>query len=102
MVRTRLSISVLLSWMVHSTTSPFSNSSACATAAGKLMYHCSLFCRWMTWTLVGYPIEHIGSRQHPATTPAKAAPLDLDPSDVVIYDGPMQSAKLQTHLRRGL
>jgi len=39
--------------MIHSQTSPCSNSMARAIAAGKLMYHCSLFSRLMSWTAVG-------------------------------------------------
>jgi len=42
-----------LSSMIHSTTSPLLNSMACAIAAGKLIYHCSLALRWMSCTLVG-------------------------------------------------
>src|SRR5207248_10178070 len=42
-----------LSSMIHSTDSPFWNSRAWATAEGKLMYHCSLAWRLMSWTLVG-------------------------------------------------
>ena len=45
-----------LSRMIHSTISPRWNSMACAMAEGKLMYHCSLCFRLMSWTLVGYPI----------------------------------------------
>jgi hypothetical protein len=48
--------SKLLSSMDHSTVSPREKSIACATAEGKLMYHCSLDLRLMSWTLVGRPI----------------------------------------------
>ena len=48
--------SKLLSSMDHSTVSPRVKSMACATADGKLMYHCSLDLRLMSWTLVGRPI----------------------------------------------
>jgi hypothetical protein len=41
----------------HSTVSPRANSMDWARAEGKLMYHCSLVRRWMSWTLVGKPIE---------------------------------------------
>ena len=47
----------LLSSTNHSTVSPRENSRAWARAEGKLMYHCSLAWRLMTWTLVGNPIE---------------------------------------------
>ena len=46
----------LLSSMDHSTVSPREKSMAWATAEGKLIYHCSLALRWMSWTLVGNPI----------------------------------------------
>src|SRR5215467_8542430 len=46
----------LLSSMDHSTVSPREKSMAWATAEGKLMYHCSLALRLMSWTLVGRPI----------------------------------------------
>ena len=46
----------LLSSMDHSTDSPREKSMACATAEGKLMYHCWLDLRLMSWTLVGRPI----------------------------------------------
>ena len=52
----RFKASVFLSWITHSTISPLLNSMAWARAAGKLMYHCSLAFRRMSWTLVGYPI----------------------------------------------
>ena len=55
-VAVRLRVRQLLSWMTHSTISPFENSMACAIGAGKLMYHCWLSLRWMSWTLVGYPM----------------------------------------------
>jgi hypothetical protein len=45
----------LLSSMDHSTISPREKSRAWATAEGKLMYHCSLALRLMSWTLVGKP-----------------------------------------------
>jgi hypothetical protein len=48
--------SKLLSSMDHSTVSPREKSMACATAEGKLMYHCSLDLRLMSWTFVGRPI----------------------------------------------
>jgi hypothetical protein len=48
--------SKLLSSMDHSTVSPREKSMACATAEGKLIYHCSLDLRLMSWTLVGRPI----------------------------------------------
>lgn len=41
----------------HSTVSPRENSRAWARAEGKLMYHCSLVWRLMSWTLVGKPME---------------------------------------------
>jgi hypothetical protein len=47
----------LLSSMDHSTVSPREKSRAWATAEGKLMYHCSLERRLMSWTLVGKPID---------------------------------------------
>jgi len=50
------SVIFCLSSIIHSTTSPFSNSIACATAAGKLIYHCSLLVRLMSWIFVGNPI----------------------------------------------
>ena len=53
--------SKLLSSMDHSTVSPREKSMACATAEGKLMYHCSLDLRLMSWTLVGRPISEISS-----------------------------------------
>jgi hypothetical protein len=46
----------LLSSMDHSTVSPREKPMACAMAEGKLMYHCSLDLRLMSWTLVGRPI----------------------------------------------
>jgi hypothetical protein len=46
----------LLSSMDHSTDSPREKSMACATAEGKLMYHCWLDLRLMSWTLVGKAI----------------------------------------------
>jgi hypothetical protein len=52
----RRSASRDLSSMSHSTVSPRANSMACATAEGKLMYHCSLALRLMSWTLVGKPM----------------------------------------------
>jgi hypothetical protein len=39
----------------HSTLSPRENSMAWARAEGKLMYHCSLAWRLISWTLVGKP-----------------------------------------------
>ena len=45
-----------LSATIHSTVSPLANSMACATAEGKLMYHCELAWRWMSWTFVGNPM----------------------------------------------
>src|ERR1039457_625182 len=56
-VEARRSASKLLSSTNHSTVSPRENSMAWARAEGKLMYHCSLDWRLMTWTLVGNPIE---------------------------------------------
>jgi len=52
----RCKTSISLSSMNHSTTSPRPNSMAWATAEGKLMYHCSLFCRLISWTFVGNPM----------------------------------------------
>src|SRR5581483_6261634 len=46
----------LLSSMDHTTVSPREKSRACATAEGKLIYHCSLALRLMSWTLVGKPM----------------------------------------------
>jgi len=46
----------LLSSIDHSTVSPRAKSKAWATAEGKLMYHCSLALRLMSWTFVGNPI----------------------------------------------
>lgn len=46
-----------LSSTIHSTVSPRENSMAWATAEGKLMYHCSLDLRLMSWTLVGNPMR---------------------------------------------
>jgi hypothetical protein len=40
----------------HSTVSPRAKSMAWARAEGKLIYHCSLALRWMSWTLVGNPM----------------------------------------------
>jgi len=40
----------------HSTLSPRENSMAWARAEGKLMYHCSLAWRLISWTLVGKPM----------------------------------------------
>jgi hypothetical protein len=40
----------------HSTVSPRANSMDWARAEGKLMYHCALARRWMSWTLVGEPV----------------------------------------------
>jgi hypothetical protein len=56
-VEARRSASKLLSSTNHSTVSPRENSMAWARAEGKLMYHCSLDRRLMSWTLVGNPIE---------------------------------------------
>src|SRR4030067_353329 len=50
---TRCRTSCPLSSMIHSTIPPRSNSIARATAEGKLMYHCSLSLRLISWTLVG-------------------------------------------------
>jgi len=52
----RLSTSCDLSSTIHSTTSPRWNSMAWATALGKLMYHCSLCLRLISWTFVGNPM----------------------------------------------
>jgi hypothetical protein len=49
----------LLSSIDHSTVSPRVKSKACATAEGKLIYHCSLALRLMSWTLVGKPMAVI-------------------------------------------
>jgi len=49
----------LLSSMDHSTVSPREKSKAWATAEGKLIYHCSLALRLMSWTLVGKPMAFI-------------------------------------------
>jgi hypothetical protein len=46
----------LLSSTVHSTVSPREKSIAWARAEGKLIYHCSLAWRLMSWTLVGKPM----------------------------------------------
>jgi hypothetical protein len=46
----------LLSSIDHSTVSPREKSRAWARAEGKLIYHCSLALRLMSWTLVGKPI----------------------------------------------
>ena len=54
-VAVRRKASRLLSSTNHSTTSPRENSMAWARAEGKLMYHCSLARRLMSWTLVGKP-----------------------------------------------
>ena len=51
-VERRCTMRLALSWMIHSTVSPLVNSMAWATAEGKLMYHCWLCRRWMSWTLV--------------------------------------------------
>src|SRR5690606_2573003 len=53
----RCRIRLALSSTIHSTTSPRSNSMACATAEGKLMYHWTLFLRLISCTLVGKPIH---------------------------------------------
>ena len=41
---------------IHSTVSPREKSMACARAERKLIYHCWLALRWMSWTLVGNPM----------------------------------------------
>jgi hypothetical protein len=46
----------------HSTVSPRENSMAWATAEGKLMYHCSLAWRLISWTLVGNPMGRASFR----------------------------------------
>ena len=56
-VEARRSASSPLSSTNHSTVSPRENSMAWARAEGKLMYHCSLAWRLMSWTLVGNPME---------------------------------------------
>ena len=56
-VEARRRASSPLSSTNHSTVSPRENSRAWARAEGKLMYHCSLAWRLMSWTLVGNPIE---------------------------------------------
>src|SRR5208283_548084 len=56
-VEARRSARRLLSSTNHSTVSPRENSRAWARAEGKLMYHWALAWRWMSWTLVGNPIE---------------------------------------------
>lgn len=48
----RRKASSALSSMIHSTVSPRENSMACATADGRLTYHCSLALRLMSCTLV--------------------------------------------------
>jgi hypothetical protein len=45
-----------LSSTVHSTVSPRTKSMAWARAEGKLIYHCSLDRRLMSWTFVGNPM----------------------------------------------
>ena len=74
----RRSASRLLSSMDHSTVSPRVKSMACATAEGKLMYHCSLDLRLMSWTLVGRPIDlssHLTRYHKTSTLPTEIAKM---------------------------
>jgi hypothetical protein len=63
--------------MIHSTVSPRSNSIAWATAEGKLIYHCSLSLRLISWTLVGNPIGLLISSYSTRHITTQAPPLLL-------------------------